>query len=212
MHTELTFVGTSGNLKKVVRGLEKPGPISVSFSKYSLNIVTMFHSANIHWTLSPWTTFWKSSFGLVINRYVCVMFYIYRKPEDTERYWRRWNSVLQRDCGNNTESQDIQADWADSRFNTIPQQLHQLSWFLFKLGFHSVKVKVAQSYPTLCDSMDYRVLQARILDWVATPFSRGSSQPKKCQILYVSNSAHGKMGKTIVPLLRVSFFIHQCSE
>ena len=37
------------------------------------------------------------------------------------------------------------------------------------------KVKMAQSCPTLCDSMDYtvhRILQARILEWVAFPFSR----------------------------------------
>ena len=40
---------------------------------------------------------------------------------------------------------------------------------------------VAQSCPTLCDPMDYTVhgiLQTRILEWVAIPFSRGSSQPK----------------------------------
>ena len=48
---------------------------------------------------------------------------------------------------------------------------------------HSVSVngKVAQSCPALCDLMDYMVhgiLQARILEWVAFPFSRGSSQPK----------------------------------
>ena len=44
-----------------------------------------------------------------------------------------------------------------------------------------VKVKVAQSCPTLCDPMDYIVhviLEARILEWVAFPFSRGSSQPR----------------------------------
>ena len=44
-----------------------------------------------------------------------------------------------------------------------------------------VKVKVAQSCPTLCDPMDYTVhgiLQARILEWVAFPFSRGSSKPR----------------------------------
>ena len=44
-----------------------------------------------------------------------------------------------------------------------------------------VKWKVAQSCPTLCDSMDYTVhgiLQARILECVAVPFSRGSSQPR----------------------------------
>ena len=43
-----------------------------------------------------------------------------------------------------------------------------------------VKVKVAQSV-TLCDPMDYTVhgiLQARILEWVAFPFSRGFSQPR----------------------------------
>ena len=41
------------------------------------------------------------------------------------------------------------------------------------------QVKGAQSCPTLCNPMDYRVhgiLQARILEWVAVPFSRGSSQ------------------------------------
>ena len=43
------------------------------------------------------------------------------------------------------------------------------------------EVKVAQSRPTLCNPMDYtahEVLQARILEWVAFPFSRGSSQPR----------------------------------
>ena len=42
-----------------------------------------------------------------------------------------------------------------------------------------VSVKVAQLCLTLCDPMDYTVLgivQARILEWVAIPFSRGSSQ------------------------------------
>ena len=44
-----------------------------------------------------------------------------------------------------------------------------------------VKVKFAQSCPTLCDPMDYTVhgiLQAKILEWVAFPFSRGSFQPR----------------------------------
>ena len=42
-------------------------------------------------------------------------------------------------------------------------------------------MKVIQSCPTLCDPMDYTVhgiLQARTLEWVAIPFSRGSSQPR----------------------------------
>jgi len=41
-------------------------------------------------------------------------------------------------------------------------------------------------YPTLCDPMDKSppgssvlgILQARILEWVAMPFSRGSFQPR----------------------------------
>ena len=43
------------------------------------------------------------------------------------------------------------------------------------------EVKVTQLCPTLCNSMDYTVhgnLQARILEWVAFSFSRGSSQPR----------------------------------
>ena len=42
-------------------------------------------------------------------------------------------------------------------------------------------MKVTQSSLTLCDPMDYAVhgiLQVRILEWVAFPFSRGSSQPR----------------------------------
>ena len=31
--------------------------------------------------------------------------------------------------------------------------------------------------PTLWDPMDYGILQVRILEWVAIPFSRGSSRP-----------------------------------
>ena len=41
-------------------------------------------------------------------------------------------------------------------------------------------MKVSQSCPTL-NPMDYTIhgiLQARILEWVAFPFSRGSSQPR----------------------------------
>ena len=45
-----------------------------------------------------------------------------------------------------------------------------------------VKVKVTQLCPTLCNPMGYTVhgiLQARILEWVDFPFSRGSSQPRE---------------------------------
>ena len=53
-----------------------------------------------------------------------------------------------------------------------------------------VKVKVAQSCLILCDLMDDTVLgilQARILEWVAMPFSRGSSKPMdRTQVSYIA--------------------------
>ena len=70
--------------------------------------------------------------------------------------------------------------------NTKPERL---TFYDLILQFQSmmflledpVKVKVGQLCPTLCDHMDHTVhgiLQARILEWVAFPFSRGSSQPR----------------------------------
>ena len=52
---------------------------------------------------------------------------------------------------------------------------------LMLASFLAVKVKVAQSCPTLWDPMDYTVhgiLQARILEWIAMPSSKGFSQPR----------------------------------
>ena len=53
-------------------------------------------------------------------------------------------------------------------------------------GFLTVKVLVAPLHPTLCDPMDcspagssvHGILQARTLEWVAIPFSRGSPLPR----------------------------------
>ena len=67
-------------------------------------------------------------------------------------------------------------------------RLKQLSMHMYSLYtyiFVKVKVLVAHSYSTLCDRMDcslpgssvHGILQARILERVAIPFSRGSSQP-----------------------------------
>ena len=60
------------------------------------------------------------------------------------------------------------------------------STFLFKiwwlLSVLKLKVKVAQSCPTLCDPKDctvHGILQVRILEWVALPFTGGSSQPRE---------------------------------
>ena len=48
-------------------------------------------------------------------------------------------------------------------------------------GMGKVKEKITQSCPALCDPMVYTVhgiLQAKILEWIPIPFSRGSSQPR----------------------------------
>ena len=57
---------------------------------------------------------------------------------------------------------------------------HTVVLFLFFFFKESPwKMKVAQSCPTVCDpkSIVHGILWARILDWVAFPFSRGFSQP-----------------------------------
>ena len=72
--------------------------------------------------------------------------------------------------------------WSCERHNLVTKQrsavrgIRQkflLSWSLWSDNQRlKVNVKVAQSCPTLCNTMDY------ILEWVAFPFSRGSSQPR----------------------------------
>ena len=52
--------------------------------------------------------------------------------------------------------------------------------------WHLSEEKVAQLCPTLCSPMDcslpgssvHGILQAKILEWVAVPFSKESSQPR----------------------------------
>ena len=62
--------------------------------------------------------------------------------------------------------------------------------------FKEVKeVKVTQSCLTVCNPMDYEVhgiLQAKILEWIAFPFSRRSSQPR--DQTQVSHTA-GRVGR-----------------
>ena len=71
-------------------------------------------------------------------------------------------------------------DFLPASILTVPAQAKYSSGFPYRMTF-KVKVKVAQLCLTLCDPMDYTVhgiLQARIIEWVAFPFSRESSQPR----------------------------------
>ena len=80
--------------------------------------------------------------------------------------------------------------WLTLLYITGPRFIH-----LTRTGSNTLQVDnmlwrstllAAQSCPILCDPMDYsplgssvhEIFQARILEWVATSFSRGSSQPR----------------------------------
>ena len=62
----------------------------------------------------------------------------------------------------------------------IPQKVkYRITWW--PGNSTPSEVKVTQLCLTVCDLMDYRIhviLQARILEWVAFPFSSGASQPR----------------------------------
>ena len=75
-------------------------------------------------------------------------------------------------------------NWLQDTTVWVPseQKIKLLVWDPLDFSFAlSSCVKVIQSCPTLCNAMDYAVhgiLQARLLEWVAFPFSKGSSQPR----------------------------------
>ena len=76
------------------------------------------------------------------------------------------------------------------------------------LSMQELGLPLTQSYLTLCDPMDcslpgssvHGILKARILEWVAIPFSRGSSWPRdqtqvsciagRCFTIWATREAH----------------------
>jgi len=88
-----------------------------------------------------------------------------------------------------------------------------------------VQPKLLQSCPTLCDLMDcsppgssvHGILQARVLEWVAMPSSRGSSRPRdrthvSCLLHWQAGSLPLEPpGKPINLLVRTQFcFVSTC--
>ena len=85
-------------------------------------------------------------------------------------------------------------------------------------------MKVAWSCPTLCNPTDcslpgssvHGILQAGILEWVAMPFSRGSSQPRnRTQVSYIvgiffTNCPFPKTGKSIISSYHI--FVHKRAD
>ena len=78
-----------------------------------------------------------------------------------------------------------------SRDITLPTKIHTVKAMVFLVVMYrceekNVKILVTQLCLTLCDPMGcsltgssvHGILQARILEWVAIPYSRGSFQPR----------------------------------
>ena len=70
----------------------------------------------------------------------------------------------------------VDCNGSKSKYNFL-----QTGIFSFNHDITHGEVKVIQSCLTLCNSKDYtvhQILQARIWEWIAFPFSRGSSQTR----------------------------------
>ena len=134
-------------------------------------IILCIHSRSIHiktynteQRFSWWLHQWLSSFmftGIILNTY--KIFDMWLSPQDAD------HCRLERGRRALSFKQDplcFEAHFVRLTFWTL--------WV-------SEGVKVHQSYPTICDPIDYTVhgiLQARILEWAAFSFSRGYSQPR----------------------------------
>ena len=96
----------------------------------------------------------------------------------------------------------------------IPVDIHHLICLITM----KVKVKVTQSCLTLCNSLDYTVhgiLQARILEWVAYPFSRGSFQARnQTGVSYIAGTffTHWAMrvAQTIITIENIYWILAVC--
>ena len=90
---------------------------------------------------------------------------LFKKIRDTKGTFHAKMGTIDRNGMDLTEAEDIKTRWQNTQ---------------------KIKVKIIQSCPTLCKSMDcslpgsfvHGILQARILEWVAVFSSRGSSQPR----------------------------------
>ena len=73
---------------------------------------------------------------------------------------------------------------------------------IWDLSSQNVSMKVARSCPTLCNPLG--ILQARILEWVAVPFSRGSSQPRsRTQVSCIARGFFTSWATRVIPRLGI---------
>ena len=92
---------------------------------------------------------------------MCLYFSITHTQETGRKYINNLSRM-----GDGGITDDFFSKFATFNFFFISKTLH---------NERKVKVKAAQSCPTLCNP---RIIQVRTLEWVAFPFSRGASQPR----------------------------------
>ena len=98
-------------------------------------------------------------------------------------YWLNYGTLNQ-SC--RSQSFKLQRSSCSQRDTLHIRQFLSTQSFMFLLFLQAVKIKVAQSCPTLYHATDCSppassvrgILQARIVEWVAISLPRGSSQPR----------------------------------
>ena len=154
--------------------------------------------------LSDWTEL--NTFDIITINFPEFTFYV--DPDLTASKW--WNWILNSGRFQNLEARCNIASQYSPNICDRNSFIMQRSPLPLAVGFWKGKRKspcvrsVPQSCPTLCDLIDcglpnssvHRIPQARILECVAIPFSRGSSQPRD----WTSISCIFRTGKWILYL------------
>ena len=126
----------------------------------------------------------------------------------------------------NFQSDQVWENWTEISSKNFAKCYHFLIAFFKRVLLKKNVCEVAQSCQTLCYPMEYNppgssvhgIFQARILEWVAISFSRGSSQPRdwtqvscivgRCFNLWAKNSEW----ICTYPWLSVPFQGHGCKS
>ena len=107
---------------------------------------------------------------------------------ESSSYFQLTNRLYSQTDIDNSVAENLECIFTDKHYDKKGSvcRLLQGSLSIPSAGEVKVKVPVVQSRPTLCNPVDsslpgpsvHGTPQARILEWVAIPFSRGPSQPR----------------------------------
>ena len=112
----------------------------------------------------------------IVLFFYCKNFITWNLPFNHFKCTVQWSSVHSHDCAtvNFIHLQNFSSSWTETLY-----PLNSNSSFL-----PSLSPCESESHPVVSDSLQphgytvHGILQARMLEWVAVPFSRGSSQPR----------------------------------